>query len=92
MRSVRKDRGLNILQYEKQARLINSLLDGQEIRNGKPNFKSFCDLGLKLQSCWVTTHRHRSDDVDRFLISSLGHLYGVPKAKKTIIYYFVAFL
>ena len=28
-RSVSKDRGLNILQYEKQTRLINSLLDGQ---------------------------------------------------------------
>ena len=28
-RSVRKDRGLNILQYEKQTKLINSLLDGQ---------------------------------------------------------------
>ena len=28
-RSVRRDRGLNILQYEKQTRLINSLLDGQ---------------------------------------------------------------
>ena len=27
-RSVRKNRGLNILQYEKQTRLINSLSDG----------------------------------------------------------------
>ena len=64
-RSVR-DRSLNILQYEKQTRLINSLLDGQEMRNGKPSLKSFCDLGLKLESCWVT-HRHQPDDVDRFL-------------------------
>ena len=63
-RSMRKDRGLNILQYEKQTRLINSLLDGQEMRNGKPSLKSFCDLGLKLKSCWVT-HRHRPDDVDK---------------------------
>ena len=38
-RSLRKDRGLNILQYEKQTRLINSLLDGQEMRNGKPSLK-----------------------------------------------------
>ena len=55
-----------VLLYEKQTRLINSLLDGQEVRNGKPSLKSFCDLGLKLESCWVT-HRHRPDDVDRFL-------------------------
>ena len=57
-----------MLQYEKQTRLINSLLDGQEMRNGKPSLKSCCDLGLnlKLESCWVT-HRHRPDDVDRFL-------------------------
>ena len=60
------DRGLNILNYEKQTRLINSLLDGQEMRNSKPSLKSFCELGLKLESCWVT-HRHRPDDVDRFL-------------------------
>ena len=68
VRSVRKDRGLNILQYEKQTRLINSLLDGQEMRNGKPSLKSFCDLSLKLESCWDT---HRPDDVDRF---RRGHL------------------
>ena len=65
-RSVLQDLGLNILLYEKQTRLINSLLDGQEMRNGKPSLKSFCDLGLKLESCWVT-HRYRPDDVDRFL-------------------------
>ena len=64
--SVRKDRGLNILQYEKQTRLINSLLDGQEMRNGKSSLKSSCDLGLKLESCWVTD-RHRPDDFNRFL-------------------------
>ena len=62
--SVRKDRGPNILQYEKQTRLINSLLHGQEMKEGQPSLKSFCDLGLKLESCWVT---HRPDDVDRFL-------------------------
>ena len=45
-RSVRKDRGLNILQYEKQTRLINNLLDGQEMREGQPSLKGFCDLGL----------------------------------------------
>ena len=36
-RSVRKDRGLNILQYEKQTRLINGLLDGQDMREGQPS-------------------------------------------------------
>ena len=67
MRSVRKDRGLNISQYENQTRLINSLLDGQEMREGQASLKGFCDLGLKLESCWVT-HRHRPvEDVDRFL-------------------------
>ena len=35
-RSVRKDRGLNILLYEKQTRLINSLLHGQRMREGQP--------------------------------------------------------
>ena len=44
----------------------HGLLDGQEMRSGKPRLKSFCDLGLKLESCRVT-HRHRRDDVDRFL-------------------------
>ena len=61
---MRKDRGLNILQYEKQTRLINSLLDGQEIREGQPSLKDYFDLGLKLERCWVT---HRQEDVDRFL-------------------------
>ena len=75
-RSVRKDRGLNILQYEKQTRLINSLSEGQEMRNGKPSLKSFRDLGLKLESCWVT---HLIVDIDQTtstgsFISSLGHL------------------
>ena len=46
--SVRKDRGLNILQYEKETRLINGLLNGQEMRKGQPSLKRFCDLGLKL--------------------------------------------
>ena len=64
MRSVRKDRGLNILQYEKKTRLINSLLDGQEMTEGQPSLKIFGDLGLKLESFWVT---HQQDDVDRFL-------------------------
>ena len=71
-RSVRKDRSLNILQYEKETRLINSLLHGREMREGQPSLKSFCDFGLKLESSWVT---HRQDDVDRnSFISSLGHL------------------
>ena len=30
----------------------------------QPSLKGFCDLGLKLESCWVT---HRQDNVDRFL-------------------------
>ena len=63
-RSWSTDRGLNILQYEKQTRLMNSLLDDQKMREGQPTLKSFCELGLKLESCWVT---HRPDDVDRFL-------------------------
>ena len=48
---MRKDRGLNILQYEKQTRLSNSLLDAQEMREGQPSLKGFCDLvlGLKLE-------------------------------------------
>ena len=62
-RSWSTDRVLNILQYEKQTRLINSFLDGQEMRNGKRSLKCFCDLGLKLENCWVT---HRPDDVYRF--------------------------
>ena len=71
-RSVRKDRGLNILHYEKETWLINSLLDGQEMREGQPSLKGFCDLGLKLESCWVT---HRQEDVDRFLyLQAISHL------------------
>ena len=49
-----EDRGLNILQYEKKARLINSSLNGQEMREGQPSLKGFRDLGLKLENCWVT--------------------------------------
>ena len=49
-----KDRGLNILQDEKKTRLINSLLDGQETKEGEASLKGFCDLGLKLENCWVT--------------------------------------
>ena len=71
MHTLYKDRGLHILQYEKKIRLINSLLHGQEMREGQPSLKCFCDLGLKLESCWVT---HRQDDVDRFLQSTPGHL------------------
>ena len=63
MRSVRQDRGLNILKYEKKIRLINGLLDGQGLRKGQPSLKGFCDLGLKLESFWVT---HRQD-------ASTGH-------------------
>ena len=76
-RFVRKDRGLNILKYNKKTQLINRLLNGQEMREGQPSFKRFCDLGLKLESCWVT---HQQDDVDRFLhpwaISQLIKLTG----------------
>ena len=61
---MREDRGLNILKYEKKTRLIISSLDGQEMREGQPSLKGFCDLGLKLENCWVI---HRQDDVDRFL-------------------------
>ena len=77
---MRKDRGLNILQYEK-ARLINSLLHGQKMREGRPSLKGFFDLGLKLESCWVT---HRQDDVDgRQVPSSLGHL----ATNQTLMFY-----
>ena len=54
-----------LLDFEEQTRLINSLLDGQQMREGPPSLKGFCNFGLKLESCWVT-HRHRPDDVDRF--------------------------
>ena len=52
-KSVRKARGLNILQYEKQTLSINSSLNGQEMREGQLSLKGFCDLGLKLESCLV---------------------------------------
>ena len=39
-RSVRKDRGLNILQYEKETRLLYSLFNGQEMREGQPSLQS----------------------------------------------------
>ena len=61
---MREDRGLNILQYEKKTLLINSSFYDQEMREGQPSLKGFCDLGLKLENCWVT---HRQDDVDKFL-------------------------
>ena len=59
-----EDRGLNILQYKKKTRLINSSFYGQEMRKGQPSLKGFCDLGFKLENCWVT---HRQDYIDRFL-------------------------
>ena len=39
--SVRKDLGFNILQYEKQTRLINSLLDGQRDEGRSTKLKKF---------------------------------------------------
>ena len=48
------DRALNILQYKNETQLMNSLLDGQETREGQASLKGFFDLGLKLESCWVT--------------------------------------
>ena len=33
----------------------------KEMREGQPSLKGFFDLGLKLESCWVT---HRQEDVD----------------------------
>ena len=50
-RSVRKDRGFNILLYEKQTRLINSLLHDQRMREGQPTLKTFCNLEFKLVNC-----------------------------------------
>ena len=47
-------RGLNILRYEKKTGLINSSLYVQEMREGPPSLKGFCDLGLKLKTSWVT--------------------------------------
>ena len=67
---MREDLGLSILLYEKQTRLINSLLHDQRMREGQPSLKGFCDLALKLESCWVT---HQQDDADRFLHPK-GHL------------------
>ena len=62
---MREDRGLNILQYEKKAQLINSSFYFQEMRKGQPSFKGVCDLeACKLKNWQVT---HRQDDVDRFL-------------------------
>ena len=37
---------------------------GQEMKEDQSSLKSFCDLGLKQESCWIT---HQQDDVDRFL-------------------------
>ena len=53
-----------MLQYEKKTRLINSSLYVQEMREGPPSLKGFCDLGLKGETSWVTD---RQDDVYRFL-------------------------
>ena len=64
VRSMREDRSLNILQYEKKTWLRNNSLDVQEMREGPPSLKGFCDLGLKRETSWVT---HRQDDVYRFL-------------------------
>ena len=36
-RSARKDRDLNILQYEKITRLMNGLLHGQEMKESQPS-------------------------------------------------------
>ena len=69
-RSVRNDRDLNILLYEKQTRLINSLLDDQRMREGQPSLKGFCDLGLKLESLLGHSSTRRHQQVP----SSKGHL------------------
>ena len=61
-----EDRGLNILQYEEKTRLINSSLHDQEMREGQPSLKGFCDVGFRLENCW--TRRRRQ------VPSSLGHL------------------
>ena len=64
------NRGLNILQYEKKTQLINSSLDVQEMREGPPSLKGFCDLGLsgKLSGSLI-------DKTTRLQVpSSLGHL------------------
>ena len=53
---------------------MRSLLDSQDIGEGQPSLKGFCELGLKLESCWVT---HWQEDVDRFL-----HLQAISQAIK----------
>ena len=45
-----EDRGLNILHNEKKTWLINSSLNVQEMREGPPSLKGFCDLGLKQET------------------------------------------
>ena len=62
---------------KKQTRLINSLPYGQRMREGQPSLKGFCDLGLKLESCWVTD---RQDDVNKFL-----HPQAIPQLIKLIV-------
>ena len=62
--------GLNILLYEKQTRLINSLLDGQRMREGQPSLKGFCDLGFKARKFLG----HSSIRRRRQVPSSKGHL------------------
>ena len=78
MRSMREDRGLTILQYEKKTWLINSSLDDKEMVESQPSIKGICDLGLKLENCWVT---HRQDDVDRFL-----HPWAISQLIKLMFY------
>ena len=60
------DQAHNILQYKNKTQLIYSLLHvyDQEMREGQPSLKGFCDFGLKPENCWVI---HRQDDVNRFL-------------------------
>ena len=43
-RCVRTNRGLNNLQFEQKTRLKNILLYGQEMREGQPSLKVFCDF------------------------------------------------
>ena len=66
---MREGRGLNILQYEKKTRLINSLLYEQKMREGQPSLKGSCDLRLTLENCWVLIDKTTST-----VPSSLGHL------------------
>ena len=44
---------------------------GQEMREGQPILKGFCDCGLKLESCWVI---HRQYDARDEFVSD----YSVP--------------